>query len=985
MVKNTINQNIADDLTILAHEFNGEIYTDEVQRLLYSTDASAYREVPAAVVLPKNTEDIISLVLFAKKHNTSLIPRTAGTSLAGQVVGKGIVVDVSKHMTRILEINEKEQWVRVEPGVVLDELNRILEPKGLFFSPETSTSNRCMIGGMVGNNSCGAHSLVHGSTRDHLISLKTILSDASEVEFGPVSKNEFIRKCESGSLEGEIYRNISLILSDVKNRQEIRNEFPHPEIRRRNTGYAIDILLETESFSESDEKFNFAKLIAGSEGTLAFITEIKLSLDPLPPPVNGLVCIHCNSLEDALNGNLVALKFKPTAIELMDKTIMDLSKENIEQRRNRDFIEGDPQAMLLVEFASQSKEEILNIAGGMEKEMRARGFGYHFPVLFGNEIKKVWTVRKAGLGLLSNMSGDAKPVPVVEDAAVRPQDLPEYIRDFRTLLDKHKLDCVYYAHIATGELHLRPVLNLKKKEDVEMFHTIALETARLVKKYRGSLSGEHGDGRLRGEFIPLMIGEHNYRLLLQIKHTWDPENIFNAGKIVNTPQMNTFLRYEPGAPVRDIKTIFDFSRDGGYLRSAEKCNGSGDCRKSEIIGGTMCPSYMATKNEQTTTRARANMLREIITGSKEKNPFDDQRLYQVLDLCLSCKGCKSECPSNVDMAKLKAEFLQHYYDANGIPLRSRIIAGISIINRWGSYIPWVTNFFMGNRFTSSLLKKLLGFAPKRSLPALYKITLRSWVARNSFNMPADEQVSKGKVYLFADEFTEYNDTEIGIMAYRLLTTLGYQVEIPRHVVSGRTYISKGLLRKAKMIAVKNVNLLKDKITSETPLLGIEPSGILSFRDEYPDLVGDDLKVAAVSLGKNALLFEEFIQRETEKGNITAAHFTDEKKLIKLHGHCQQKAVASTIPAKKMLSLPVNFEVEEIPSGCCGMAGSFGYEKEHYDLSMKVGELVLFPHVRKTTDDVIIAAPGTSCRHQIFDGTGRKAQHPVEVLFNALKK
>jgi FAD/FMN-containing dehydrogenase/Fe-S oxidoreductase len=983
-VTEEIYKHIQLGLEELASVFEGELSVDKAFRILYATDASAYREIPLAVALPKNKEDVRLLIRFAKKHNTSLIPRTAGTSLAGQVVGRGIVVDVSRHMTKILEINAKERWVRVEPGVVLDELNKKLLPLGLFFSPETSTSNRCMIGGMIGNNSCGAHSLIYGSTRDHMVSVKTLLSDGSEAVFEPLTKNEFLGKKELNSFEGHLYRNIDDTLSDPENQLEIRNEFPHPGIHRRNTGYAIDLLLETEPFSDSAEPFNFSKLIAGSEGTLAFITEAKLNLDQLPPPVTGLVCIHCHSLEDALKGNLIALKYSPCAIELMDHTVMELSKQNIEQNKNRFFIQGDPVAMLIVEFARDSQEEILETAGLMEAEMRKTGYGYHFPVLFGPDINRVWAVRKAGLGLLSNMPGDAKPVPVVEDTAVRPEDLPDYIREFNELLKKYYLDCVYYAHIATGELHLRPVLDLKKQKDVDLFRTIAHETALLVKKYRGSLSGEHGDGRLRGEFIPIVIGEKNYALLKQIKKAWDPENIFNPGKITDTVRMNTFLRYEPGQETREIKTYFDFSADRGFLRSAERCNGSGDCRKSEVIGGTMCPSYQATRDEQTTTRARANLLREIITRSEKENPFNHPELYEILDLCLSCKGCKSECPSNVDMAKLKAEFLQHWYDANGVPLRARAIANISRLNKTAMMFPGLSNALLSGRLTGNLIKKLLGIAPKRSIPALYKTTLRAWINTFGQKLQPIPENTKSRVYLFIDEFSNFNDTEIGITTYKLLTKLGYRVEAPDHAESGRAYISKGFLRKARKLAEKNVTLLKDLISEDTPLIGIEPSGILTFRDEYPDLARGTLQDEARKLAKNALLIEEFLVREIEAVRITADAFTTEERKIRLHGHCQQKAIASTIPTKQMLSLPVNYSVEEIPSGCCGMAGSFGYEAEHYDLSMKVGELVLFPAVRKTPESTIIVAPGTSCRHQIKDGTGRKALHPVEVMFGALK-
>ena len=976
-----MDTNIHFALKHLQPQFKGDIFTDETMRLLYATDASAYREIPLAVVRPKDKEDIRLLIQFANEYKTSLIPRTAGTSLAGQVVGNGIIVDVSKYMCRILEINEAEHWVRVEPGVVLDELNKIVAKKGLFFGPETSTSNRCMIGGMVGNNSCGAHSLIYGSTREHTIAIKGFLSDGSEVDFKPLNKIEFEEKLIGNTLENKIYQQINEVLNNKENQAEIIAQYPDKSLERRNTGYAIDLLMDMQPFSEAGAAFNFSKLLAGSEGTLAFSTEITLNLVPLPPKDVALVCIHCNSLKDALKGNIIALKHHPVAIELMDDIIMDCTKDNIEQRKNRFFIEGNPKAMLIVEFAMESKEAILKAAENLEKDMRAAGYGYHFPIVFGDDVKKVWNLRKAGLGVLSNIPGDAKPVPVIEDTAVNPQFLPEYIDEFQAILDKYKLNCVYYAHIATGELHLRPVLNLKDPKDVELFHTVALETAQLVKKYKGSLSGEHGDGRLRGEFIPLMIGEKNYKIIQQIKETWDPQHIFNPGKIVDTPPMNTFLRFESVKKEREIETIFDFSKDEGILRAAEKCNGSGDCRKSEIIGGTMCPSFMATRDENATTRSRANILREFLTRSDKENPFDHKEIYEVFDLCLSCKACKSECPSSVDVAKLKAEFLQHYYDANGIPLRTRAIAYISRINALGSIATPVTNFFMSNVFTSGIAKAVLGFSTKRSIPLLSKITLRKWAANNKLtgNYP------NGKVYLFADEFTNFNESNIGIKAIRLLAKLGYEVVIPKHLESGRTYLSKGLVRTAKKIAIQNTIYLKDIISETMPLIGIEPSAILSFRDEYPELVGKDLLQDALKLACNTLMFDEFFMREVEKGKIAKESFCKVAKQIKLHGHCQQKSIASTLPTKKMLAFPENYTVDEIPSGCCGMAGSFGYEKEHYDISMKVGELVLFPAIRETKKDVILAALGTSCRCQIKDGTGREALHPVEIMFDALEK
>lgn len=963
----------------LAQKLEGELFTDTTIRTLYATDASAYREMPLAVAIPKTKSDILQLIQFAKANHTSLIPRTAGTSLAGQVVGNGIVVDVSKHFTQIIELNKEVKWVRVQPGVIRDELNLFLKPHGLYFGPETSTANRAMIGGMVGNNSCGSNSVVYKSTREHTIEVTAFLSDGSEVVFKKLNLDEFHAKCEQPNLEGAIYKNIRSLLSNYDNQLEIRKQFPKQTIERRNTGYAIDLLLETAPFTAGKEDFNFCKLIAGSEGTLAFITEVKLNVVPLPPKETGLLCVHFNTIDESLRANLIGLKYQPSASELIDHYILECTKNNIEQQKNRFFVQGDPGAILVIEFARDTRGEIEAICKEVEAEMRAAGLGYHFPLLFGADTKKIWTLRKAGLGLLGNLPGDEKAVPVIEDTAVDVNDLPAYIAEFNEVLKKRGLYSVHYAHAGSGELHLRPIINLKTEEGNQLFRTIAEDVATLVKKYDGSLSGEHGDGRLRGEFIEQMIGPKNYQLLKQIKNTWDPQHIFNPNKIVDTPPMNTMLRYVPGQQTPEFKTVFRFHNQD-VLQHAEQCNGSGDCRKTHLSGGTMCPSFMATRNEKDTTRARANILREFLTNSDKLNRFDHKEIYEVMDLCLSCKGCKSECPSNVDVAKLKAEFLQHYYDASGVPMRSKMIANFSAGAKLASVVPSLSNFFMNNAVTGTLMKKAIGFATQRSIPEFSKQTLRSWFKQHQStvtNSPAK------KVYLFCDEFSNYNDAAIGKTAVLLLEKLGYNVEIPEHLESARTWLSKGLVRKAKEIANKNIELLSKIITEDTPLLGIEPSAILTFRDEYPDLATDENLAAAQSLAKHAIMIDEFLEKEIAKGHIRKEQFTNTPQLIQLHGHCQQKAVGSVSATATMLSFPANYKVEMIPSGCCGMAGSFGYEAEHYDVSMKIGELVLFPAVRSKADDVIVAAPGTSCRHQIKDGTGKQALHPVEVLYNAL--
>jgi len=954
---------------------------------MYATDASDYKELPQAVVYPKHEADIRELVRFAGEKGISLIPRTAGTSLAGQVVGKGIVVDMSRHMTGILEINEKENWVRVEPGVILDELNMALASTGLFFSPETSTSNRSMIGGMIGNNSCGLHSLVHGTTRDHTLSVRAVLSDASVAEFGPMTNKEFNKSLEKEGLEGDIYRGLHAILSDPDNQEEIVSGFPDPGVVRRNTGYALDELLETPPYRQKKARhsdYNLCKLLAGSEGTLLFITEAKLNLVPLPPPFKALIPIHFDSVMDAIRGNLYALKHGPTAVELMDKTILDCTRGNLTQRKNRFFLSGDPGAVLMVELVDEDESVLQKRIAAMEKEMRAAGMGTHFPVVRGADIRKVWALRKAGLGVLSNIPGEGRPVSVIEDTSVGVEVLEDYITEFNQLLDRYGLNCVYHAHISVGELHLRPILNLKDAGDIQLFHDIALETAKLVKKYRGSLSGEHGDGRLRGEFIPLMVGDRNFKLIKRVKQLFDPDGIFNQGKITDTPPMNSFLRYEAGHKSPLFDTWFDYSREGGLMQLIEKCNGSGDCRKTELTGGTMCPSYMATRDEMATTRARANVLRELLSRSDLKKPFDQADIYKILDLCLSCKACKSECPSSVDMAKIKAEFLQHWYDHHRVPFRTLLIANISQINRMGILLPSVFNWFATSKPSSFLLKRMLGFATKRSIPSLGKQSLRAWAGKHLEHLNQALPADAPEILLYVDEFSNYNDTALGIISIRLLNHLGIKVIIVKHPVSGRTYISKGLLKKARQIARKNVEILNPLVGPERPLVGIEPSAILGFRDEFPELVGEDFHEQAETLSEHCLTMEEYLDRAYEEKLFDSSIFTTEQLRIKLHGHCQQKAIASTDPSKRVLTIPTNYSVEEIPSGCCGMAGSFGYEQEHYELSMKVGELVLFPAVREADTATIIAAPGTSCRHQIGDGTGRQALHPVEVLYNALK-
>jgi len=955
----------------IGNKLSGSLVYDDLHKALYATDASVYRKIPLAVAYPKDEKDLQILIEFATSNHLTLIPRTAGTSLAGQCVGDGIIVDVSKYFTNILAFDELNKTITVEPGVVRDELNLFLKPFGLFFGPNTSTSNRCMIGGMVGNNSSGSTSIRYGVTRDKVLQIDGVLSDGSLVSFKELTSKEFKLKTQIKSLEGSIYASIYNELSQELVQQEIKNQFPKPSIHRRNTGYAVDELLDSDLFGGKDPSINIAKLLSGSEGTLVFSTAITLQLDTVQPKESVIIASHFESIKESLKATVLAMNHELYACELMDKVILDCTKNNREQAKNRFFIEGDPEAILMFEVSGDTKEEAQKKADELISNLNENNYGYHHPKVVGENIKRMFNLRKAGLGLLGNIIGDKKAVACIEDTAVDLNDLPNYIDEFTKIMDKYQQKAVYYAHAGAGELHLRPILNLKKSEDVSLFRKITTETALLVKKYQGSFSGEHGDGIVRAEFIPLMIGETNYQLLRRIKKYFDPNNVFNKGKITDAFPMDKSLRYSIDRKEPEVKTIQDFSDNQGILKLAEKCNGSGDCRKPASAGGAMCPSYRATKDEKDTTRARANTLREFLTNSKKSNKFNHQELKEVFDLCLSCKACASECPSNVDVAALKSEFLYQYQEENGYSFRNSMFANNVKYNKIGSLFPSLTNLVL-NTF---LTKSIMGISLKRSVPKLTSKTLKSWYNKQTHSS------SKKIIYVFCDEFTNFYDTEIGKDTIIVLKRLGYNPTFIKHPESGRSFISKGFLKEAKVVANKNVSIFKDLITNKTPLIGIEPSAILTFRDEYIRLA-DDVNSAKI-IAKNTFTIEEFLQNEFEKGNIRTNQFTTEKKSIKIHGHCHQKALSTTHATFSILNIPENYSPTIMNTGCCGMAGSFGYEKEHYKISMQVGEDTLFPKIRNTSKETEIIASGTSCRHQILDGTNRYAKHPITVLREAL--
>lgn len=966
-------------LTNLKLDLSGELFFDDLIKSIYATDASVYRKKPLAVAYPKNEADIKLLIKYAKANNTALVARTAGTSLAGQCVGDGIIVDVSKYFTKIIKLNKKEQTVTVQPGVVRDVLNNYLKPYGLFFGPNTSTSNRCMIGGMVGNNSSGTTSIQYGVTRDKVLQMHTILSDGSSVVFKSLRTNEFHQKLKLQTLEGSIYNTIYNALKPEEVKKRIKKHFPKPEIHRRSTGYAIDALIASDVFSNTTNAFNMCNLLAGSEGTLAFTTQITLKLDKLPPQESVMVAVHFNSIENCMKAVQPVMQHNLYTCEMMDKTILDCTKHNKTQQENRQFIVGDPQAILMCEVKADTLEAAQLLASNLEVTIKQSGLSYAYPKLFGQDINKAMVLRSAGLGLLGNIIGDKKGVACIEDTAVAIPDLANYIARFSKLMEKYKQDAIYYAHAGAGEIHLRPILDLKKSSDVHLFRKITTDVAHLVKSYNGSISGEHGDGIVRSEFISLMIGDKNYAILEEIKTAFDKHNIFNPGKIINPLPMDTALRYEAGRVEPNVDTFLDFSKSQGILREAEKCNGSGDCRKLPEFGGTMCPSYRATRNEKDTTRARANALREFLTHSEKANKFNHGALKDVFDLCLSCKACSSECPSSVDVATLKAEFQYQYQKANGITLRTKLFAYNNRLNTIASFASRPSNFLFSNPISATLLKNIFGIAKERNLPLIFHQSLKKYYK----NFKAKSKLTRGikKVYLFNDEFINLLDTAIGKDALHLLEALNYNVEIIDHLESGRAFLSKGLLEQAKFLANKNIAVFKNLVSDNTPLIGVEPSAILTFKDEYLKLATDITSAKAIA--KNTFLIEEFIQQEIKLGNIRPDQFTNAFKTIKFHGHCHQKAMGNQLSSFTVLSLPTNYKVTIIPSGCCGMAGSFGYEKEHYKISMQIGEQTLFKAVRKTSNETIISANGTSCRQQIEDGTGRLAKHPITILREAL--
>jgi len=953
----------ADLAESLSSNIRGEVRFDDVARMLYRTDASIYEMEPLGLVLPRDEGDVVELVRGAVEQGVSILPRGGGTSLAGQSVGASVHVDFSKYMNKILELNAEEGWVRVQPGVVLDELNEFLKPHGFLFGPDVSTSSRANIGGMIGNNSCGARSVIYGKTLDHVLALKAVLADAQLVEMGPVDGATYAEKAGQANLEGKIYKTVREIA--LGNAEEIRSQFP--DVMRRVSGYNLD------QFTDEDVPFDLSKIVVGSEGTLCAVVEAKLRVVPLPPH-KGLVAVHFNDLNESLEANIVALETDPASVELTDKLLIDLTGASIEHAPRRRFLDGDPEALLFVEYYADSEADLIGKMELLEKRLKERDMGYAFVrALTAADQANMWALRKAGLGLLMGMKGDAKPTSGVEDICIPTNHLPEFVRRVQQAMARHGVDACYYGHCSVGVLHIRPILNLKDPEGIAILRALEEEMSDMALEYGGAMSAEHGDGLARSEWIPKMFGPHVAGLFEEVKGAFDPQSTMNPGKIVNAPRMDENLRYGEQYETSSLETFFSFDEDGGFQEAVELCSGVGQCRKKLV--GTMCPSYMATLDEEHSTRGRANALRAALSGTM-KGGLLSEEVHEVMDLCLECKACKAECPSNVDMAKLKYEYLAHYHREHGYPLRSYLFGYIGRFARLGSALAPVSNWIAGSGPSRWFLDRFLGIDRRRTLPRFVAQPFSEWFDKKT--SVADGK--KGQVVLYNDTFAEYEEPQIAIAATVLLERAGYEVVLVENkVCCGRPMISKGFLEQARENARQNIEALLPYVEREIPIIGIEPSCILTLRDDYCDLVPGQ---QSQRLADGVYMLEEFLASRARAGDLDLEFNSVDRKLL-LHGHCHQKALIGTAATREVLSLPAGFEVEEIASGCCGMAGSFGYEKEHYEISRVVGQERLFDVIEAQPADVELVAVGTSCRHQIADFTGRKARHWAEVLLEAL--
>ncbi|MEX2446948.1 MAG: FAD-linked oxidase C-terminal domain-containing protein, partial [Dehalococcoidia bacterium] len=941
-------ETLARDLAAGLEAGAEDVRVDRGSRLLYATDASIYEMEPIAVVYPRGAADIRHVLLVAARHGVPVLTRGGGTSLAGQAVNHAVVLDCSRHMDRVLEVNAEERWARVEPGVVLDALSRAARPHGLTYAVDPSTRNRATIGGGIGNNSCGAHSLIYGKTIDQVLSVDVVLADGTVTTFEMTEGAALDAKLAADGLEGEVYRGVRRIAH--RERDEIERLFPR--IQRRVSGYNLD------EFT-GDGPMDLSRMIVGSEGTLAVITSAKVRLVPLPK-VRGVAALHYTSVFEACRATMDALAYSPSAVELVDSTIIERCRQSLGYASLVDFVRGDAGALLIVEVYADDEDALRSHLERIVDGLVGPGQAYDCAVTTApGEQARIWRMREAGLGLLMSVRGDAKPIAFVEDTAVPPERLAEFTERFDAIVRAHGTHPAYYGHASVGCLHIRPLVNIKDAGGLQGIREMAAEIADLVLEFGGSLSGEHGDGILRGVFTERMFGARLTEAFREVKRVFDPEDRLNPGKIVDTPAFEDNLRLDPWTVNLAPHTHFDWTVEGGLARATEQCNGQGACRKDD---GGMCPSYMVTRDEEHSTRGRANLLRQALNGVLPPAELCGDRMFEALDLCVECKACKSECPSGVDLAKLKYEVLTMRHETHGLPLRDRLFGHIATWSRWGSalgpLVP-VLNALSGLPPARALLHRTLRIHRDRPLPRLARTPFRRWWAQRPAT--ASAAAPRGEVVLFDDTFTRYYHPEVGQAAVRVLEALGFAVTVATRLgCCGRPMISKGQLGTATAWAEQNVEVLAPYAERGVPIVGTEPSCLLSLRDEYPDLLRSD---ASRAVAAQAVLLDELVDRvATEDPAVRERFARPLDRTAVLHGHCHQKALAGMEPTLSALGLVTGLRADLVDSACCGMAGSFGFEAEHYDISRAMGERSLFPAVRAAPDaDVLVT--GVSCRQQ----------------------
>lgn len=933
----------------------GEVRFDAATQAMYSTDASVYQIRPRGVVLPKTREDILRTVEICRRFGCPITMRGGGTAQAGQSIGEGVIVDTSKYYNRVLEFNAAERWVRVQPGIVLDELNAFLKPHGMRFAPDVSTASRATIGGMMANNSSGARSVWYGKTLDHVLEQEVILADGSVAHFRPRSREE-IAALPAASQEARCYRTVMKLAEELRGEIDLR----YPKILRRVGGYNLD------EFTDPAAPVNLARIMVGSEGTLGVVLEAKLNL-VLLPKAKAVMAVQFHTLSEALGATPRILTHKPSAVEVMDRFILDHTRLSPNLQRLREtFVEGEPGALLCIEFYDESEAALPPRLEALEADLRANGLGYRYYKAFAlPDQARIWSLREAALGLSMTMKEDAKSLSFVEDTAVAPEKLREYIERFMAILAKHETSAGVYAHASVGCLHVRPVVNMKTAAGIAKFETIASEVCDLVLEYGGALSGEHGDGMVRSPFMQRMFGPVLYEAFREVKRTFDPEGIFNPGKIVDSPPLTQNLRFGAGYVSPAPKTFFDYSEYGGLGGAVEMCSGLGACRKT--LEGTMCPSYMATRDEKDVTRGRANVLRLAMNGRLGEAALDDDAVEEVLDLCLECRACKAECPVGVDMARFKSEFLARQYATSGVPLEAKLLGNVRKIAEAGSRFPALMNRVSRSLPARAVNELLFGIDSRRTLPALSSRTLEAQCGDDG----------AGEVYLFKDTFTNYYDPEIGLAIRTVLQATGARVGLAPNHCCGRPLISKGLLGEAREQARRNTEALYPLAAAGKTIVFAEPSCLSAVREDAPSLLRGEEQARAKVVAGACVLFEEYAAG-------LPLPLREGPKRVLLHGHCHQKSMGLVPAAKKLLEKIPGAAVVDLDAGCCGMAGSFGYSKDHYELSRQIAERKLMPQVRAAGPDDVVVAAGTSCRHQIHDFAGAEAVHPAILLERLLR-